>query len=824
VRNLQGRTRLSFWFPIFAAIALTGCQQTINYPSPTIATISPTSITAAQPTFTLTVTGFSFTPASTVGWSGASLSTIFVNINTLTAQVPASLIQNAGTSNITVTTPTPGGGMSLALTFTINPTVSPTPLISSTSPLSVTAGSGALTLDLTGANFVSQSVVSVGNTPLRTFFISTTSLQAIIPASDVTSAGTLQITVVNPANPAPGGGSSNVYAFSVTNPVPSLTSLSPTTVAAGGSTTQPLAVTGTGFVPTSVILFNGAARTTTANAAGTTVTAILNAADLAAGGVDLIQVMNPGPGGGTSNTLTFAIDPTDTAGLPILVDYAFDGSQASNGICGGLTNCQAGNLGLTVKNSGPSVSQTGEFVAFASASSNLVANQSNSNAESQIFIRDTCLGETCTPATFVVSTASTGGVSNGPSSEPSIDSTGTHVAYTSQATNLINYAVVSTNNRQVYWQPVCATGVATTTSTVPICTATTTSGSSSTINSDPAVLVSLGADGNAGNGDSFNPVISPDGQFVAFVSLATNLVSGVTVDGVTPQVYLRTICSGATPLQSTSAGSCVPTTYLVSSPEGLTPGNGPSSHPAIGNIGTFVSFVSTANNLLNVSNPNPLNPHPQEVFEQDECQLVTTGCVPTMALISTPDGTTPAGGVNSEPAISYDGRFTAFASTAANLGTASNGIQQIYVRDTCTGATTTCTPSTQLVSSVNGKTPANGLSENPSINGNSTGSGQFIAFSSVASNLFSNVANGVENVYVRNTCNALASTTTTTCAPLTSLVSVPAGTSPPAADGSSYAPSISGDGHVVGFLSFATDLVARDTNGFEDVFLAATSF
>ena len=262
-------------------------------------------------------------------------------------------------------------------------------------------------------------------------------------------------------------------------------SLSPTTVAAGGSTTQPLAVTGTGFVPTSVILFNGAARTTTANAAGTTVTAILNAADLAAGGVDLIQVMNPGPGGGTSNTLTFAIDPTDTAGLPILVDYAFDGSQASNGICGGLTNCQAGNLGLTVKNSGPSVSQTGEFVAFASASSNLVANQSNSNAESQIFIRDTCLGETCTPATFVVSTASTGGASNGPSSEPSIDSTGTHVAYTSQATNLINYAVVSTNNRQVYWQPVCATGVAATTSTVPICTATTTSGSTSTINSDP---------------------------------------------------------------------------------------------------------------------------------------------------------------------------------------------------------------------------------------------------------------------------------------------------------------------------------------------------
>ena len=79
-----------------------------------------------------------------------------------------------------------------------------------------------------------------------------------------------------------------------------------------------------------------------------------------------------------------------TAGLPVLVDYAFDGTQANAGICGGLTNCQSGGLGLTLQTSGPSVSTTGEFVAFASVSSNLIKNQVSGG--SQIFVRDTCLG------------------------------------------------------------------------------------------------------------------------------------------------------------------------------------------------------------------------------------------------------------------------------------------------------------------------------------------------------------------------------------------------------------------------------------------------
>jgi hypothetical protein len=813
VKDLRGRIRVPFCLLILAVVTATGCQQQINFPAPAIATISPVSISAGQPAFTLTVTGFNFTPSSSVSWNGLSVIALFVNTNTLTAQVPAVLIQNAGTANITVTTPTPGGGTTQALTFVINPTISPTPQISSTSPSNVLAGSGGFALTIIGTNFVVSSVVNVGNVALQTSFLSPTLLQATIPANSVISAGTLNLTVVNPASPAPGGGSSNVYPFAVNNPFPGITSLSPTSVQAGATTTTIVTITGTGFVPSSVILINGVPRTTVATSA-TQVSVTLNAADLATGGIDQLQVVNPAPGGGTSNSTTFSINPTATVGLPVLVDYAFDGSQANSGICGGLSNCQNGSLGLTLATSGPSTSQTGEFVAFASVSSNLVASQLNS--ASQIFVRDTCLGVTCTPGTFIVSVAADGGPTNGASSEPSIDGSAAHAAYTSQATNIVSYVAVSPGKRQVYWQPVCATGTTTTTSGVAACASTTTNNSQGA-----GVLVSLGADGNPGNGDSYNPVISPDGQFVAFVSLATNLVSGVTVDGVTPQVYLRSMCSGATPI--TQGTSCAPVTYLVSSPDGVTPGNKASSHPAIGTGGTYVSFVSFASNL-NASNPNAPNPNNlQEVFEQNECQIATLGCVPTMFLISTADGTSPANGVSSQPSISYDGRFVAFASTANNLGTAANGIQQIYVRDTCIGVTTSCTQTTKLVSTPNGTNPANGLSENPSVNPSSTGSGQFIAFASLASNLSTNAANGVENIYVRNTCNTLA-TSTTACAPGTALASQAGGSSPPAANGSSYAPSLSGDGHTVSFISFASNLVARDTNALEDIFLAGTSF
>ncbi|MGA3294990.1 MAG: hypothetical protein ABSE45_13530 [Candidatus Acidiferrales bacterium] len=820
---MRGQFRLFLWISIcVVGVCLTSCQQQINYPAPGLTSISPTTMVAGQPAFNLTVNGGNFTPASVVLWNNQPRVTLFTGTTVLTAQILASDVQNAGTAFVAVETPQPGGGTTPnPATFVISAPPSPVPHITSLSPSAVATGSAGFTLTVTGTNFVSQSTVAVNGNGRSTAFLNTTSLEASIPASDVGTGGTLQITVLNPQ---PNGGNSNAFSLSVTNPVPGIASLSPTSAQAGGAATT-LSITGTSFVPNSVVTINGAPRTTVfGSPAG--VQATLTAADLAAGGIEQVQVVNPAPGGGTSNVLTFAVNPTDTAGLPVLVDVAPSGAQANNGVCGAA--CSSGPPTLTT--AGPAVSTTGQFVVFASNSTNLLstASQPNlTNGASDIFFRNTCLGSTttstnsCTPSTVLVSAAANGGAADGPSSEPSLDSAGTHVAYTSSASNLVNYVAVAGGTRQVYWQMPC------TTTTTTSCTTT-----------NAPILVSLSADGtSAGNADSYNPVISPDGQYVAFVSLATNLVSNPLVNGVTPQVYIRTICSGVTPLTQTS--SCVPTTYLVSTPDGSTPADGPSSDPAIANTGLFVSFSSAATNL---PSPNSNPSRYSEVLETSTCVTAASGCVQTVQLISSNDGTTPANGASTQSAISPDGRFVAFASSGINLVAGVGPTQQIYVRDTCAEVLTIvtgCTPSTILVSSPDTSampsTPANALSENPSISecGTTTTTttvcsvGVLIAFATKATNLASNVQNGVENVFVRSTCQDVTTTTTGTppaCTPRTALASQPAGTAPPTANGDSVAPMITGDGHAVAFISSATNLVTSDTNGFADVFLAASSF
>jgi Tol biopolymer transport system component len=807
------------WISIcLVATLLSACQEQINYPTPSPnITLSPASIQAGQPGFTLTVKGGNFTPASAVTWNGTTLFTLFTSTSQLTAQVTPTLIQNAGSASVVVSTPSPGGGNTLAATFEITAAPSPLPQITSISPSGVATGSDGFTLTINGSNFVSQSEVSV-NGNLRAASGSSTLLNTSISPADIATAGTVQIVVINPP---PNGGTSNTMNLSVTNPVPSLTSLSPAAAAAGTTTPTAVTVAGTGFVSNSTVMINGAPHATVFGNS-TSLTFTLTAADLAAGGVNQVQVFTPGPGGGTSNVQTFAVDPSDSAGLPVLVDVAASGAQANNGICG--TPCTAGVPTLTT--AGPSTSLTGEFVAFASTSTNLlstVTQQNLTNGTSGIFFHDTCLATTsgsssCTPKTLLLTTGTGGSAANGPSSEPSLDSAGANVAFTSTATNLVNYVPTPGGTSQVYWQPTCE-------STTTSCT---------------AVLVSLSADEtSAGNGPSYNPVISPDGQYVAFVSLATNLVSGTVVDGITPQVYVRTICSGVTPLTQTI--SCVPTTYLVSTPDGVTPGNEPSSDPAISNTGLYVSFSSTATNL-GATAPNPSQA--QEIFERSTC-VTTIGltgntCVSITNLISTPDGgATAANGASIEPAISPDGRFVAFASTATDLGIASAGVQQVYVYDTCIGVTVTtpptCSPSSPVLVSTPDTiatpvVPGNSLSENPSISvcnattttlGTCPG-GVLVAFSTKSTNLAPNVVNGVENIFVRSTCADLPSGTTA-CIPRTALASQPAGATA-ASNGDSIAPAISGDGHTVSFISAANNLVAIDSNGLPDVFLAATSF
>ncbi len=103
------------------------------------------------------------------------------------------------------------------------------------------------------------SVVKWKGTNLTTTFVDSTKVTAIVPAANIATAGTANVTV---SNPGPGGGTSGSLSFTINNPVPTATTLTPSSKIAGGSAFT-LKVTGTNFVATSKVQWNGHNRTTT---------------------------------------------------------------------------------------------------------------------------------------------------------------------------------------------------------------------------------------------------------------------------------------------------------------------------------------------------------------------------------------------------------------------------------------------------------------------------------------------------------------------------------------------------------------------------------
>ena len=91
---------------------------------PVLTSISPASATAGSAAFTITATGTDFVSGATINWNGTALATTFSNSTQLTATVSAASVATAGTASVTAFNPSPGGGTSTALTFTINAIVS----------------------------------------------------------------------------------------------------------------------------------------------------------------------------------------------------------------------------------------------------------------------------------------------------------------------------------------------------------------------------------------------------------------------------------------------------------------------------------------------------------------------------------------------------------------------------------------------------------------------------------------------------------------------------------------------------------------------------
>jgi uncharacterized protein (TIGR03437 family) len=214
--------------------------------------------------------------------------------------ISAQDIASAGTASVTVFNPSPGGGVSTGLTFTIN---NPTPAITTIAPNSTTVGSGDVTITVNGTGFVSTSKVRFNSADLATTFVSSTQLTATVPSSSLTSVGAANITVFNPT---PGGGTSNAASFAINNPVPTIANLNPSFVTAGGAGFT-LTVNGTNFISGSIIRINGNDHATTF-VSSTQLTAPIQASEIATAATASITVFNPAPGGGVSNAASFTIN------------------------------------------------------------------------------------------------------------------------------------------------------------------------------------------------------------------------------------------------------------------------------------------------------------------------------------------------------------------------------------------------------------------------------------------------------------------------------------------------------------------------------------
>lgn len=335
---VAGVARITVYNPPPGGGVSTPATYTVNNPAPAITSLVPSSATAGAAGFTLAVYGSGFLTSSVVNWNGSSRPTTFVSIGQLNASIGAADIATAGTAQVTVFHPPPGGGTATA-NFTVG---NPKPALTSLSPSSITASSAGFTLTVTGSSFVSSSVVRWKRSDRPTTFVSSTQLQAAIPASDIATAGTADITV---SNPSPGGGESSAVTFTINNPLPTLTSLSPSTAIAGGSSFT-LTVGGSGFVSNSVVRWNGSDRSTTF-VSSTQMRAAIGSGDIRDVGDNVVMVFNPTPGGGTSNPVLFSVGtnrPTLSVSPEFLDFSATEGAPSPSSRAVSITNVGSGTL------------------------------------------------------------------------------------------------------------------------------------------------------------------------------------------------------------------------------------------------------------------------------------------------------------------------------------------------------------------------------------------------------------------------------------------------------------------------------------------------
>jgi len=165
-----------------------------------------------------------------------------------------------------------------------------TPTTTNISPDSKTVGDPGFTMIINGTNFVNGSVVRFDGNDRVTTYVNPTRLTAQILATDLNAAGTYEVRVFNSS---PGGGLSNAKTFTVNNPYPSITDISPDAKTVGEPEFT-MTVSGAGFVDGSQVRFDGNDKVTT-YVGPTQLTAQILASDLTTTGTYYITVFNPLP-------------------------------------------------------------------------------------------------------------------------------------------------------------------------------------------------------------------------------------------------------------------------------------------------------------------------------------------------------------------------------------------------------------------------------------------------------------------------------------------------------------------------------------------------
>ena len=406
--------------------------------------------------------------------------------------------------------------------------------------------------------------------------------------------------------------------------------------------------------------------------------------------------------------------------------------------------------------SGPVISVDGAWVVFESGASNLVGGQVDGNSDADIFLYERATGTT-TLVSHASGLASTTG--NVMSFNPCISTDGAWVVFQSRATNLVAEQADTNSSTDVFLYE-RATGAITLVSHTP---------------SSPTT---------AGLWSSAGGVISADGSWAAFHSLASNLVSGQLNPHWNSNVFLFERATGVVSLVSHVPGSDVTTA------------NGSSDWTAISEDGARVAFSSAATDLVTGGTDENGG---EDVFLFERATRAVT-------LVSHAAGaaTTSGNALSGAPVLSGDGDWVAFESVATNLvsGQADdNGGSDAFLYDVATGAST-------LVSHVPGSaaTAGNGESGGLSMSADAAR----IGFQTASTDLVAGEVdtNGLYDVFLFERADGSSA-----------LVSRRLGTAATAGDSHTSFPILSAGGNHLVFSSFSSDLVGGDFNLMEDAFL-----